>query len=86
MSNTAIVSEKGQVTLPKPLRDRLGIGPGSRLAFRVAADGSLSVQVMTTGSRSLYGLLSKPGEAARSVEQMDAAVTQAVQSRSRRGR
>ena len=29
----AIVSEKGQVTIPKPLRSRLGIKPGSVLDF-----------------------------------------------------
>jgi antitoxin PrlF len=31
---TAIVSEKGQVTIPKALRDRLGLGPGQVLDFR----------------------------------------------------
>jgi len=86
MSNTAIVSEKGQVTLPKPLRDRLGIRPGSRLAFRVAPDGSLSVQVMAAGSEPLFRLLAKPGEAPRSLEAMDSGVTRAVQARARRGR
>lgn len=30
----SIVSEKGQVTIPKLLRDRLGIGPGQVLDFR----------------------------------------------------
>jgi antitoxin PrlF len=29
-----IVSEKGQVTVPKPLRDRLDIRPGDQLDFR----------------------------------------------------
>ena len=29
-----IVSEKGQVTIPKELRDRLGLGPGQVLDFR----------------------------------------------------
>jgi antitoxin PrlF len=33
----AIVSEKGQVTIPKPLRDRLGILPGAVLEFREEA-------------------------------------------------
>jgi antitoxin PrlF len=30
----AVVSEKGQVTIPKPLRDRLGIRPGQVLDFQ----------------------------------------------------
>jgi len=29
----AIVSEKGQVTIPKPVRDKLGIRPGTVLDF-----------------------------------------------------
>ena len=34
------VSEKGQVTIPKQLRDRLGIRPGEELEF-TAEDGRL---------------------------------------------
>ncbi|CAH2603770.1 AbrB/MazE/SpoVT family DNA-binding domain-containing protein [Rhodovastum atsumiense] len=33
------VTRKGQVTIPKPVRDRLGIGPGSAVAFELAPDG-----------------------------------------------
>ena len=33
MSQKATVSEKGQVTIPKRLRDRLGIRPGQVLDF-----------------------------------------------------
>lgn len=33
MHQRAVVSEKGQVTIPKPLRDRLGLAPGTVLAF-----------------------------------------------------
>ena len=38
------VTSKGQVTIPKPVRDHLGIGPGSRIAFRRAADGSIIIE------------------------------------------
>jgi AbrB family looped-hinge helix DNA binding protein len=33
------VTVKGQVTIPKPIRDRLGITPGSRVAFEIDPDG-----------------------------------------------
>ena len=36
----AIVSEKGQVTIPKPCRDRLGLRAGTVLDFE-AQDGQL---------------------------------------------
>jgi AbrB family looped-hinge helix DNA binding protein len=35
------VTSKGQVTIPKPVRDRLGIKPGSAVAFELAADGRI---------------------------------------------
>ena len=37
---TAIVSEKGQVTIPKKLRDQLGLKPGISLEFETH-DGKL---------------------------------------------
>ncbi|CAH1665041.1 MULTISPECIES: AbrB/MazE/SpoVT family DNA-binding domain-containing protein [unclassified Chelatococcus] len=38
---TSTVTSKGQVTIPKAVRDLLGIAPGSKVAFRRAADGSV---------------------------------------------
>ena len=35
------VTTKGQVTIPKPVRDRLGIKPGSAVDFELAADGRI---------------------------------------------
>ena len=84
MSSTATVSDKGQVTLPKQLRDQLGIQAGTRLAFRVDADGSLRVQVLPKGADSLFGLLARPGEKVRSLEEMDAGIGEVVRARSGR--
>lgn len=36
---TVTVTRKGQVTIPKPVRDRLGINPGSKVDFEIADDG-----------------------------------------------
>jgi len=36
---SATVTSKGQVTIPKRVRDLLGIGPGSKVDFEPAADG-----------------------------------------------
>ena len=35
------VTSKGQVTIPKPIRDRLGIKPGNAVAFELAPDGRI---------------------------------------------
>ncbi len=59
---TAIVSEKGQITIPKALRERLGIRPGQPLEVR-EEQGRLVLTKAVTGSGidSLVGIL-KPGK------------------------
>ena len=42
------VTSKGQITIPKPIRDTLGIGPGAHLIFRLEA---------RKGTESLAGAL-----------------------------
>jgi len=37
------VTSKGQVTIPKQVRDLLGIVPGSKVDFRRVADGSVVI-------------------------------------------
>lgn len=39
------VTEKGQVTIPKELRDALGLGAGSEVEFRPHPDGLLVTKV-----------------------------------------
>jgi AbrB family looped-hinge helix DNA binding protein len=39
------VTEKGQVTIPKEIRDRLNIGPGSEVDFVVSDQGAMLVKV-----------------------------------------
>ncbi len=57
----ARVSEKGQVTIPKPLRDRLGIRPGEVLSFEEEGGRLIARK---SGNRdpidALYGTLELP--------------------------
>ncbi|HYW64197.1 MAG TPA: AbrB/MazE/SpoVT family DNA-binding domain-containing protein, partial [Bradyrhizobium sp.] len=41
---TPTVTKKGQVTIPKPVRDHLGIRPGSKVAFRSGTDGVIIIE------------------------------------------
>jgi antitoxin PrlF len=45
------VTSKGQVTIPKPVRDHLGIVPGSAVGFRRAADGSIVFEKVDPAGR-----------------------------------
>jgi antitoxin PrlF len=44
------VTTKGQVTIPKPIRERLGIHPGTTVEFRVSGD-SVVVRKRRGGGR-----------------------------------
>ena len=53
----AVVAERGQVTIPKALRDRLGIRPGTALEF-TAKDGTLLARKAETDPVSeVFGCL-----------------------------
>ncbi|MGH3930603.1 MAG: AbrB/MazE/SpoVT family DNA-binding domain-containing protein [Pseudonocardiaceae bacterium] len=55
------MSEKGQVTIPKALRDRLGISPGQVLDFD-EDDGRLVARKVTDADPvdGVYGILDLP--------------------------
>ena len=59
---TSTVSEKGQVTIPKPLRDSLGLVPGTELDFE-ERDGALVARraVREDPLSRLVGLLPRTG-------------------------
>ena len=70
----ATVTRKGQVTLPKAIRDLLGIQPGSRIDFEVSADQTVHARVLKRGSEGLFGLLHRPGEKVRTLADIDAGI------------
>ena len=46
-----LVSSKGQVTIPKAVRDLLGIKPGNAVAFEMDRDGRVIVSKVGTHGR-----------------------------------
>ena len=62
MKTTAIVSEKGQVTIPKRLRARLGLTPGTVLEFKESQGGLLATRAVAEDPiRKLVGLGERRG-------------------------
>lgn len=58
----SVVSEKGQVTIPKPLRDRLGIRQGQVLLFREERGRLVAVkESLKDPVADAYGILKLPG-------------------------
>jgi antitoxin PrlF len=59
------VTSKGQVTIPKPVRDHLGIVPGSQVEFRRADDGSIVIEKAEVPAPPPSRLASLRGHAGR---------------------
>ncbi|HEY8694076.1 MAG TPA: AbrB/MazE/SpoVT family DNA-binding domain-containing protein [Chloroflexota bacterium] len=53
----APISSKGQVTIPKAVRDRLHVRPGSRVSFLVNADGNVELRAPKYTIDDLVGVL-----------------------------
>jgi len=78
------LTTKGQVTIPKDVRDRLGIDTGDRLNFIVQEDGTVIVKPITRHVRELGGILRRPEGRTVSIEEMDEGV--ATRMRTKFGR
>lgn len=59
---TATVTSKGQITLPKIVRERLGVGAGDKVEFVETAPGTFRVVAATRDVRTLKGLIPKPAK------------------------
>ena len=68
---TATLTAKGQIIIPKEVREHLGVDTGNRLNFVVQDDGSVIVEAVTRQVRELAGLLRRPRQRPVSTAQMD---------------
>src|SRR5208337_626786 len=61
MSTEATLTSKGQTTIPKPIRDSLGMKTGDRMSFTLMPDGVVIMRVKNKRVSELAGLLHKKG-------------------------
>lgn len=71
---SATLTSKGQLTLPKAIRDLLRLGVGDRVDFIVKDDRTVVLRPATVDVRELKGLLHKKGIKPLSVEQVNAII------------
>jgi AbrB family looped-hinge helix DNA binding protein len=71
----ATVTSKGQITLPKALRERLGLKRGSRIRFRFDARGRLQADPVLYELEDLWAIAdgARRRKRAMSADEMDAA-------------
>ena len=86
---TTTVSTKGRVSLPKAIWERLHWDAGTRLVVERVANGLLLRPVTSlfapTRPEDVFGCLPYPGKP-KSIEEMAAAIAEAVKRRHARGR
>ena len=71
---SATVTTKGQITIPKKIRQALRLGPGDRIEFVVEDGGKVSVRSGKADIIGLKGLLHKPGRKSVSLAGMERAI------------
>jgi AbrB family looped-hinge helix DNA binding protein len=77
----ATLTSKGQLTLPKEIRDRLKLDAGAILDFQVQADNTITARHVQPDARRIRGLLKSPLAVPLTVEQMDEAVAKHLRAK-----
>jgi AbrB family looped-hinge helix DNA binding protein len=85
-SYEATLTSKGQITIPKEVRDHLGVRPGGRLRFTIDAEDHVAVGPVGRSVADLVGILPRPKRRMTIEEMNEAAGRGAVEryARSRR--
>jgi antitoxin PrlF len=82
----ATVTSKGQVTLPKTVRDQLGLRTGDRISFGEVTGNKVTIEAVTRVTiDDLIGILPRP-DRARTIEEMNTDVREARECREKHGR
>jgi antitoxin PrlF len=87
MADATTMTTKGQVTVPREIRDRLGLKSGDKMAFTMLSDGTVVMRPKTRRLAELAGSLTRPGQPKVAIEDMNpfkpATRTKATKQRAR---
>jgi len=70
MSEPTTMSIKGQVTIPRDVRERLGLQAGDKIAWVLLSNGTVVVRPKTRRLVDLVGMLTRPGQPGVTVDEM----------------
>lgn len=73
----AKVTSKGQVTIPKEVREKLQVDAGDRVQFLIRKDGVVELHPQSIALEDLYGLIEYTGEPV-TVDEMNRGIASAV--------
>lgn len=61
MSVDSTLTTKGQMTIPKDIRDSLGMKPGDRMTFTILPNGTVLMRVKNKSVMNVAGRLRRKG-------------------------
>jgi len=70
----ATLTSKGQITIPKQVREHLKLNPGDKLDFVIESEGRVVIRPAKLDVRELKGLLKRRDGKVLSIEEMNAAI------------
>ncbi len=76
----ATLTKKGQVTIPKAIRDLLGLHTGDKIEFIVGKNGEALFRPVTRKVDDVFGILHKPERKPVSIKDMDQAIKQKIKA------
>ncbi|MGH8259027.1 MAG: AbrB/MazE/SpoVT family DNA-binding domain-containing protein [Steroidobacteraceae bacterium] len=70
MTAESTLTSKGQTTIPKDIRESLGIKTGDRMTFTLMPDGTVLLRIKNKSVMSLAGSLRRKGQKPLPVEHL----------------
>ena len=67
---SSTITSKGQTTIPKEIREKMGLQPHDKIEFSVMSTGAVMMRAKKTNFHALYGLLHDPERPAITAEDM----------------
>lgn len=79
----AKLTNKGQITIPKAVRQSLGLHPGDKLEFIINKNDEVLFKPIVKKVDDVFGKLHKPDRKSVSVKAMDAAIKQKMKEQAK---
>ena len=79
--SVATLTSKGQTTIPKDIRDGLGLAPGDQLDFHLLSNSSVILRVRRGALKDFIGILRKPGQRPLSLKAMDEGIAKVMRAK-----
>ena len=80
---SATITSKGQLTIPKTVRDALRLNTGDKVEFVITENGEAIIRPITKKVDDIFARLHKKGQRPVSVDEMDHGIREKMRKRFR---